>query len=214
MTFAYQPLDRTRQEIRLLEVFGHDQDVRFTRLPACRIFHASLKQSIGYVALSYAWGSADERRIVLVDGSPVYVTVNLYEALMTVRRPKVNLIIWVDYLCINQGDDQEKSWQVGLMDNIYRQASRVLAWLGPASRDSDDVMAFLSTIGRKAEACGIEFAEGPHLMSGTACSRQRLSHLSKHEQATDPPATAAMGPRHDSGQCNAEGPRFARAVHR
>jgi hypothetical protein len=40
--------------------------------------------------------------------------------------------IWIDALCINQRDDEEKNIQVMNMINIYRQASQVLVWFGPA----------------------------------------------------------------------------------
>ncbi|KAK5094375.1 hypothetical protein LTS08_008594 [Lithohypha guttulata] len=82
---------------------------------------------------------------------------------MALRHPDQSRIIWVDALCINQKDDAEKSWQVGLMRDIYQQSSQVLAWLGPAQHDSDAVMTFLQDFGRKAEACGIESVEGHHL---------------------------------------------------
>ena len=38
--------------------------------------------------------------------------------------------LWVDSICINQRDDDERSQQVRLMDWIYRKASAVLIWLG------------------------------------------------------------------------------------
>ena len=37
---------------------------------------------------------------------------------------------WIDSLCINQNDVQERSSQVGLMGNIYRQAHCTIVWLG------------------------------------------------------------------------------------
>ena len=49
------------------------------------------------------------------------------------------------------------------MSDIYRQATQVYAWLGPADHDSDQVMDFLIIFGEEAEACGIHHAEGPHL---------------------------------------------------
>ncbi|KAI8940602.1 hypothetical protein NX059_001875 [Plenodomus lindquistii] len=39
--------------------------------------------------------------------------------------------LWADALCINQGDDDEKSKQIPLMRQIFRGSRRVLAWLGP-----------------------------------------------------------------------------------
>lgn len=163
MTIKYRALYRTNHEIRLLEVLGQGQDARYRQLPACRVFHTTLSEKPRFVALSYTWGDAVGKRLVLVDGSPIRVTTNLYDAIMALRHPDQSRIIWVDALCINQKDDAEKSWQVGLMRDIYQQSSQVLAWLGPAQHDSDAVMTFLKNFGRKAEACGIESVEGHHL---------------------------------------------------
>jgi hypothetical protein len=38
--------------------------------------------------------------------------------------------LWVDALCINQADIQERNYQVRLMSRIYTQAREVVVWLG------------------------------------------------------------------------------------
>lgn len=43
--------------------------------------------------------------------------------------------LWIDAMCIDQQDDEEKGQQVSIMDQVYSNASVVLAWLG----DSDEV---------------------------------------------------------------------------
>jgi hypothetical protein len=48
-----------------------------------------------------------------------------------IRFPDRRRFIWADAICINQSDLQERSQQVRLMGNIYRNAERVLIWLGP-----------------------------------------------------------------------------------
>jgi hypothetical protein len=56
-------------------------------------------------------------------------------------------LLWVDYLCINQEDIEERGHQVSLMDRIYQSASRVLISLGGADYHSDSVMdAILPTV--------------------------------------------------------------------
>jgi hypothetical protein len=45
-------------------------------------------------------------------------------------------LIWADAVCINQADDEEKSWQVRMMGDVYRNADRVLIWLGLAEDGS------------------------------------------------------------------------------
>ncbi|KAK8017088.1 hypothetical protein PG993_015277 [Apiospora rasikravindrae] len=43
-------------------------------------------------------------------------------------------------LCINQGDEKERGHQVSMMRDIYQSASRVVAWLGPETDGSSQVM--------------------------------------------------------------------------
>jgi hypothetical protein len=42
-------------------------------------------------------------------------------------------VIWIDQVCINQSDMEEKSSQIVMMKDIYQGAQRVMAFLGPAS---------------------------------------------------------------------------------
>ncbi|PMD39508.1 heterokaryon incompatibility, partial [Hyaloscypha variabilis F] len=51
---------------------------------------------------------------------------------------------WIDAICINQADLEEKASQVGAMNNIFRRASLVSAWLGP-SQDAHHVQRRATT---------------------------------------------------------------------
>lgn len=42
-------------------------------------------------------------------------------------------MLWIDAVCIDQTDHREKSRQVAQMGDIYRDAERVLVWLGKLS---------------------------------------------------------------------------------
>lgn len=44
-------------------------------------------------------------------------------------------VLWIDSLCINQSDGIEKTYQVGLMTEIYRNTWRGLSWLGEFEED-------------------------------------------------------------------------------
>ena len=41
-----------------------------------------------------------------------------------------NTLLWIDAICINQADTEEKSYQVAMMDQIYNKANSVIVWLG------------------------------------------------------------------------------------
>ncbi|CAO2649819.1 Nn.00g011110.m01.CDS01 [Neocucurbitaria sp. VM-36] len=49
--------------------------------------------------------------------------------------------LWIDAICINQKDGQERSSQVELMGSIYSKAAMVLSWLGPERNGSTNAMA-------------------------------------------------------------------------
>jgi hypothetical protein len=84
---------------------------------------------------------------ITCDRVPVAVTANLYTALLafrlTISRPGADyesqlasmgiskpIYLWIDALCINQNDIDERSSQVSIMHHIYSQAKATWVWLG------------------------------------------------------------------------------------
>jgi hypothetical protein len=57
--------------------------------------------------------------------------VSLAPALRSVWDLWPDLRVWCDSICINQGDDKEKSHQVAKMGQIYSSANRTIVCLGP-----------------------------------------------------------------------------------
>lgn len=92
-------------------------------------------------ALSYVWGNPNDKTNIVINSKPVAVTCNLESALRHLRDWHIEetegLPIWVDAVCINQDDTEERGKQVEIMGDIYRRASRVFSWLGEGNRDSD-----------------------------------------------------------------------------
>jgi hypothetical protein len=88
-----------------------------------------------YEALSYVWGTQSRAIPLLSDGKQIFITGTLDLALRRLRNPHSSRVLWIDQLCINQDDLDERSQQVQLMRYIYSNARRVLVWLG-----SDDNM--------------------------------------------------------------------------
>ncbi|KAK5651493.1 hypothetical protein OQA88_11947 [Cercophora sp. LCS_1] len=104
----------------------------------CSLSTASLDGNPQYDALSYVWGDPTICDKIIVDQQERNVTANLYAALRRLRNlrdatePKE---LWVDALCINQDDKDEKTHQVGLMGRIYSRAREVFIWLGDCADD-------------------------------------------------------------------------------
>lgn len=44
--------------------------------------------------------------------------------------------IWIDAICINQNDIDERNYQVAKMKRIYEQAAEMTVWLGTHHDDS------------------------------------------------------------------------------
>jgi hypothetical protein len=103
-----------------------------------------------YEALSYVWGMQQdvEPIHILHDGKAIQysVTKNLASALKHLRYNSESRLLWIDALCINQRDEQEKSRQVSKMDQIFLGASNVCIWLGDPTSDSSAAMEFISQI--------------------------------------------------------------------
>ncbi|ETS04717.1 HET-domain-containing protein, partial [Trichoderma reesei RUT C-30] len=105
------------------------------------LFQAHLHQrgdAVSYEALSYTWGPPDVREDISIDGQCLSVTVNLYLALQQLRQRDEDRILWIDATCIDQKNLKERGHQVQQMGDIYKQADRVLFWLGAAT-DATDV---------------------------------------------------------------------------
>jgi hypothetical protein len=143
--FVYQPLDPSRSEIRLLRLAPGVQDAELH----CNLVHALLKDKPSYEALSYTWGDGRNRRGILMDGYTFSITVNLKIALRHLRRPNEMRTLWVDALCINQENLEERAQQVQKMRDIFWSAQRVLAWTGEPD-ESDEALELLQVLGQPA----------------------------------------------------------------
>jgi hypothetical protein len=154
----YMPLDPSKTEIRLIKLHPRPANTSTQRdlTPRCDLIHVSLDDKPDYAALSYTWGDPRDTEMITVGLSSVPVTQKLYSALEHLRYDKTVRVIWIDALCINQGDNEEKSWQVQLMREIYQRASFVTIWLGPADGTSDEVMDFLRQLGTRATRFGLD----------------------------------------------------------
>lgn len=106
------------------------------------ISHTSGKR-VWYTALSYVWGNPAFIKPMVCNGKPFYTTVNLDIALRSLRHVDVAVMLWIDQICINQADLEEKTQQVLLMSRIFDHAWSTLVWLG---EEADNCSGALKTI--------------------------------------------------------------------
>lgn len=95
-----------------------------------------------YEAVSYVWGEVNGQTLREIEchGRAMKVTPNLHDALTQLCQRTERRTLWIDAVCINQGDNIEKSQQLGFMRAIYYRASRVIIWLGKVEQDSEQAI--------------------------------------------------------------------------
>ncbi|KAJ0122367.1 hypothetical protein J7T55_002880 [Diaporthe amygdali] len=134
-SWLYRELPSNKRTIRLLRLLPgrpEDHEIR------CQLYESSLIDAVGnYKALSYTWGSGAPEcdEVVCCDGLIVPVTLNLYSALHKLRDLTATLTLWVDSLCIDQYNENERTHQVGMMREIYANSKEVIIWLGAGRSD-------------------------------------------------------------------------------
>lgn len=95
-------------------------------------------EPIWYTALSYTWGDPTFKSDATIEfeGQNKGITRSLETALQHLRSPERSVIMWIDQICINQDDPDEKALQIPLMSRIYEYALNTAIWLGPSTLDS------------------------------------------------------------------------------
>ncbi|KAI1768173.1 HET-domain-containing protein [Hypoxylon sp. FL1150] len=148
--YKYQPLKPNSQETRMLQI--HPTWRAFSTIK-CSLINVDLNDLENeavpfefYEALSYTWGDPTGRVTIKLDGCSFKVTRNLAAALRRLRAKKGYRYLWVDAICINQADEQERNSQVALMGLIYRLAEQVLIWLGREADGSKGAMKLIDNI--------------------------------------------------------------------
>ncbi|EMD95085.1 hypothetical protein COCC4DRAFT_53978 [Bipolaris maydis ATCC 48331] len=96
-----------------------------------------------FEALSYTWGDGGDTRCICVNGTDIDIPINLENALRALRNLKetrLGMSYWVDWLCINQQDVEERNKQVKRMKDIYGRARAVVVWLGQEEETDSDAV--------------------------------------------------------------------------
>jgi hypothetical protein len=138
--YCYSPLQPG--EIRLLHVKPGAAGPQIQ----LSLVHVNLNDQLEYEALSYTWGESSNTSTIVVNetGHTLEVTVNCETALRALRKDDEERVLWIDAICIDQSNDEERSGQILHMPDIYRRAKQVIAFLGEASDDSELVMNFIA----------------------------------------------------------------------
>ena len=96
---------------------------------------------IPYIAISYTWGDP----AVFADIDFKYnrrlgITKSVYTVLDNMLQKGNRLRLWIDLVCINQENIDERNMQVGNMADVYRKAMHVVICLGESNLETEKAM--------------------------------------------------------------------------
>jgi hypothetical protein len=122
-------------EIRLFEL-----DINTAGNVVGRLKIVETSSSPLFYALSYVCGSDASSEDITINNRAVPVRPNLFAALKELRsyfegERIAKVAIWIDAICIDQGNAEEKSKQIRRMHSVFAGAAEVLVWLGAVDDD-------------------------------------------------------------------------------
>lgn len=136
---------------RLLEVWRTDNGDIAGHLET---FSLSSPDYLSFATVSYAWGEVTRNKTIDLDGEPFAVldsTYPLLEAICDNANLKSYARFWIDSICINSDDEEERASQVQLMGQLYESSYITIVWLGPGDIESDQGMEFFLTLCRRRD---------------------------------------------------------------
>lgn len=103
---------------------------------------------VHYEAFSWRWGdemntafAIEVRRNGIMYKKRVSKTPGLASKYLS--KGNKDRILWIDAICINQEDKEERSYQVSMMSLVNARALQVCVWLGEGDSDSREVIRFV-----------------------------------------------------------------------
>lgn len=142
----YTSLNSDQKQVRLLEISSHLRNGMID----CNLTTRSLVGA-KYVVLSYRWGASDATFEISLNGKPFRVRQNLWMFLNVIREQE-GMLLWIDALCINQQDTEERNQQVRIMGQIFQSAAMVVSWLGPSNADIEYAFDLMSHVWSSSSA--------------------------------------------------------------
>ena len=153
--YHYQPLF-DRHSLRLLDISG------FAQQGTCALREFGASSCPPYTALSYTWGpplataeciseyDTIEMQLKLREDSisslNMNIQKNLHDGLRQLALDQSITYLWVDAICINQEDIDERQAQVACMGDIYAGSEKVVVWLGQDNSNLDNFIWLHATL--------------------------------------------------------------------
>ncbi|KAK8009845.1 hypothetical protein PG990_008810 [Apiospora arundinis] len=146
MQYEYAPLPKGF--IRILELFPG----KTGEIISFDLYQVELKnENTRFDALSYEWKGKVGTVPVQCNQDRLLITPNCKAALEVLRKENDTRMLWIDAICINQDDEEERSTQVAMMTSIYETANTVLMWLGQKEKYSELAFSNVLTLAQAWE---------------------------------------------------------------
>jgi hypothetical protein len=113
---------------------------------SCMMRELDLLKPPAYNALSYVWGHEPAVHRITVNNKFFSIRPNLFHALQRIIANEVSAELWVDSVCIDQSNEEEKGAQVRRMADIFKKAKNVWIWLGEEDLTSKAAMELIPKI--------------------------------------------------------------------
>jgi hypothetical protein len=113
----------------------------------CEIIEEDISTSLKYDAISYTWLGFPQNIPLRVKGEQrLWINAPLYACLQRLMANSDNRLCWIDQICVDQTNMEEKNAQVLLMHKIYGKASKTYIWLGEEDLDSREALTTLDNL--------------------------------------------------------------------
>lgn len=107
----------------------------------------SLDNHSDYTAISYCWGPQTEAaRLKFSDGHhSLPLSQTLSDLFTSLQKRSAKFTVWIDALCINQEDLEEKVSQVRRIGAVFSSVREVLLWLGGSDEISREAFRIMQS---------------------------------------------------------------------
>ncbi|KAI0971467.1 putative heterokaryon incompatibility protein [Xylaria arbuscula] len=131
-------------------------EIRLLKLPKsipwnpihCELAAIQIDKVPEFETISYTWGTQLVAKPFILNGKRFMASERVYSILHDRASCLKTRYIWIDSVCINQDDEDEKSSQVQLMRKIYGASHHTIIWLGYAP-DANDAIGLLAHLRRR-----------------------------------------------------------------
>jgi hypothetical protein len=152
--------------------------------------------------LSYVWGTHPQTEELVTPDGILQITPSLSKALRGLRHKQHPIMLWVDAICINQDDNEEKADQIRLLPRIFQNATSTYAFL-EGDEESDAAIEMLMQLRAKAAHEGLLQRDTASTSSNALDSKD----YSESETTGDDATETGDASRSHNGQLSRDWPR-------